>query len=446
MSGKKLSPVAGLVQMVVMSAIGILMFFVPVDIGGRSTILFDHAARYVQNEFRPLALAALFAMMIYGALAPFVRGSWQKSVSERVISLFKLFGLLLAILHVLPALHPALDVLPEAWKAKDMLPFLFETLSLGLAMIIPIGALALAFLIGFGLLEMVGVVMQPVMRKIWKTPGFSAIDAVASFVGSYSVGLLITDQVYKSGKYNAREAAIIATGFSTVSAAFMVVVARTLDLMGAWNFYFWSAFVITFAITAISARLPPITRISAQGGVVDDVMPLGERLRFAVQSGVEVSRQAGKPWHVLWTHFLAGVRMASAILPAIMGIGLTGLLLAKYTPVFDIIGYLLYPFTWLSALEQPLLAAKAMASGLAEMFLPAILLKGANADIVLRYVVAVVSVSSVIFFSGLVPCILATSIPLNIGQMLLVWLQRTILGIVLASACGYLGLAMGWLV
>ena len=49
-------------------------------------------------------------------------------------------------------------------------------------------------------MEFVGVFMQPIMRPIWKT-GRSAIDAVASFVISYSVALLITDRVYQEGKY-----------------------------------------------------------------------------------------------------------------------------------------------------------------------------------------------------------------------------------------------------
>lgn len=48
-------------------------------------------------------------------------------------------------------------------------------------------------------------------------PGRSAIDAVASFVNNYSLALLLTDRVYREGRYTAREAAIIATGFSTVS-------------------------------------------------------------------------------------------------------------------------------------------------------------------------------------------------------------------------------------
>lgn len=50
--------------------------------------------------------------------------------------------------------------------AKDMLPFLFEKLALPVGMIVPIRA----FLLGFGLLEMMGVMMQTIMRPIWRTP------------------------------------------------------------------------------------------------------------------------------------------------------------------------------------------------------------------------------------------------------------------------------------
>ncbi len=84
------------------------------------------------------------------------------------------------------------------------------------------------------------------MRPLWKTPGRSAIDAVASFVGSYSLALLITNRVYKEGKYTTKEAAIIAAGFSTVSATFMIIIAKTLDIMHLWNIYFWTTLVVTF--------------------------------------------------------------------------------------------------------------------------------------------------------------------------------------------------------
>jgi nucleoside recognition membrane protein YjiH len=120
------------------------------------------------------------------------------------------------------------------------------------------------FLVGYGLLEFVGVIMRPIMRPLFKTPGRSAIDAVASFVGSYSLGLVITNRVFREGKYTNREASVIATGFSTVSATFMIIVARTLGLMEMWNLYFWSTLVITFIVTAITVRIWPLSKKSLQ--------------------------------------------------------------------------------------------------------------------------------------------------------------------------------------
>ena len=114
-----------------------------------------------------------------------------------------------------------------AWFfAPDVGPFLYEKLVISVSLLVPIGSAFLALLVGYGLLEFIGTFCRPIMRPLWNTPGRSAIDAVASFVGSYSLALLITNRVYKEGKYTTKEAAIIATGFSTVSATFMIIIAK----------------------------------------------------------------------------------------------------------------------------------------------------------------------------------------------------------------------------
>ena len=428
----KVSDGRAILQMLVFSSIGIFMFFVPFDIAGKSTILFDHAASYLVKEQRTLSLTFLFLLMIYGVIKPIMSGDFKRSVTDLLLSLFKLCGLILATLYLL-------DMLPDVVMQKDMMPFLFEKLALPVGIIVPIGALILAFLVGFGLLEMVGVLMQPIMRPLFKTPGSSAIDAVASFVGSYSIGLLITNRVYLEGKYSAKEAMIIATGFSTVSAAFMVIVAKTLGLMDDWNLFFWSTLIITFAVTAITARLPPIS-------LADDVSQHPEsyqlkegRLKTAFKTGMAVSKSANNIPKLLWSNIKDGLQMSAAIVPSIIAVGL----LSKYTPVFDALGLLLYPFTWLLGFSEPMLAAKGISSGLAEMFLPALLL--AETDLLTRYVAAVVCVSSVIFFSALIPCVLATKIPLSVAKMLVIWLQRAILSILLAGLFGRLAIVMGWL-
>lgn len=427
---------AALGRLVLYSLLGLFVFFVPIEIGGRSTIPLDHAATAAATHARPLAVVFVCLLIAYGAAAPLRDGSWRRSATARVFAGLRLLGALLAALYLA-------RIGPAALFAPDMLPFLFDRLVMSVGLIVPIGALALGFLVGFGLLELTGVLVDRIMRPVWRTPGWSAIDAVASFVGSYSLALLITDRVFREGKYTVREAAIIATGFSTVSATFMVIVARTLGLMEVWNLYFWTTLVVTFAATAITARLWPIAGLP-QGDAKDAPLPSGRgRWQTAVEAGVAQARRAPPLPVVLRENLVDGVKMAAAILPSIMAVGLLGLLAAKYTPIFDVLGLVLYPFTWLARLPEPMLAAKAIAAGLAEMFLPAILLK--EAAVVTKFVAAVVSVSQVLFLSASVPCVLATSIPLGLRDLLVIWFQRTALSILLAAPIAWLAVRAGWL-
>lgn len=433
---KLLSKPRALAQLIVFSIIGLVMFFVPFTIGGKSTILFDHGATYLVNQQHTLSVILLFMLMIFGVSKPFIDGSWRKNITHKILTVFKVLGPVLAVMYIS-------GNAPDFMMEKDMLPFLFEKLALPVGMIVPLGALILAFLVGFGLLEMVGVLMQPIMKPIWRTPGASAIDAVASFVGSYSIGLLITNRVYLQKQYSAREAIIIATGFSTVSAAFMVIVAKTLGLMELWNLFFWSTLVITFIVTAITARIPPISKFDNEIDRPNLDYKRGTRLKAAYELGLSTSRRASDLKEILWSNFRDGLTMAAAIVPSIIAVGLTGLLLAKYTPVFDALGLLLYPFTWLGGLPEPLVAAKGMSAGLAEMFLPALLLS--EADMLTRYVAGVISISSVLFFSAMIPCVLATEIPISVGKMVIVWFQRVALSILLAAAFGHLAMSFGWI-
>jgi nucleoside recognition membrane protein YjiH len=418
------------------SLIGLLIFFVPFEIGGRSTILLDHAASALQTHARPLVISIAMLFMLYGALQPWFSGSWRGDLTRTVFSVLKVLGLLIGVGYLF-------GVGPEALYQPGMLPFLFDKLVLSLALIVPLGALALVFLIGFGLLELVGVLMQPVMRPIWRTPGKSAIDAVASFVGSYSVGLLITDRMYQQGHYSVREAAIIATGFSTVSAPFMVIIAKTLGLMEIWNLYFWSAMLVTFAVTAVSARIYPLSRLPTESRPEPQLQAGESRIASAWRAGLSQAASAPSLLSALRETFVDGLRMTAAILPSILAVGLLGLLAAKYTPVFDALGGLFYPLTWLFGLNEPMEVARAISSGLAEMFLPAMLLK--DADMLVKFVTAIVSVSSVLFLSASIPCVLATRIPLRLRDLLLVWLQRTFLSLLFSIPLGYLALYMGWL-
>ncbi|WIM72624.1 YjiH family protein [Corynebacterium suedekumii] len=222
----------------VYSAIGIFAFFVPFTVAGNNTILLDHLVGWLEDLLGPVTKWVVYAIIVAGTIYPFVSGRWAKSTARRFFAFLNLVGLVVATMLLF-------NFGPGVVFNDKIGPFLYDKLVIPVGLLVPIGAVFLAFLVGFGLMEFVGVLMQPFMRPVFKTPGRSAIDAVASFVGSYSLGLLVTDRVYKSGGYTAKEAGVIAAGFSTASATFMVVIARTLDLMPVWGPYFFSTLVVT---------------------------------------------------------------------------------------------------------------------------------------------------------------------------------------------------------
>jgi len=414
------------------SFIGAFTFFIPITINGTSTIPLDHMVTFVEENFAAAVPYYILLVIIFGAAYPFVNQSWNKDAVNMALSLFKVTGMVVAFMLVF-------DFGPNWLFDPDVGPFLFDSLVTSVGILVPIGAVFLALLAGYGFLEFIGVMVQPIMRPVWKTPGRSAIDAVASFVGSYSIGFLITNKVFKEGKYTIKEATIIATGFSTVSATFMIVVANTLELMEIWNTYFWVTLLVTFLVTAITVRIWPLNKISedyydGEGYPEEEVK--GNRIKAAWNEGMEAADNSLPLLKNVWMNLKDGFIMAASILPSILSVGLLGLILATYTPVFDVLGYIFYPFTWIVHLPEPLLAAKAAAVEVAEMFLPALLV--VEASMVTKFMVGVLSVSAIIFFSALVPCILSTEIPVSIPKLIVIWLERTILTILIAAPIAFL--------
>lgn len=415
----------------VFSFIGILCFFVPIEIAGTSSIIVDHVHLAIRALFGGLMPYIALIMILAGAILPLIRKSYKNSFADFVIVVFKVLGAIIGVMYVF---HFG----PALLFKKDYGPFLFEQLMMPLSVLIPVGAIALSLLVSYGLLEFVGVFMEPVMRPIFKTPGKSAVDAVASFVGSYSLGLLITNRVYKEGLYNKREATIIATGFSTVSATFMIIVANTLGLMPHWNLYFWGTLVITFIVTAITAWLPPIVNESTEYYNGQEGEPeveiVGSRLKTAYAEALKKNAATPSLAKNVWDNLRDGLEMTIAILPSILSIGFLGLILANFTPVIDWLSYIFYPFIYIFPTPDQALLAKASAISIIEMFLPSLLV--AKAALSTKFIVGVVSVSAIIFFSALVPCIMAIEIKIPVWKLVVIWFLRVVLTLLITIPLG----------
>lgn len=415
------------------SLFGIFMFFVPITIAGAKSIPIDHITTLVKKLPNYNLVFGVF-MVLAGIAYAIKTKSWQKSKLHSVFFAIKLVALVFVFMYLT---HKG----PARIFDKDMLPLIWNGIMVSVATIVPIGSVFLAFLTGFGLMEFIGVFMEPVMRPVFKTPGRSAVDAVASFVGSYSLALLITNRVYLEDTYTKKEAAIIATGFSTVSATFMIIVAKTLDLLDYWLAYFWITLFVTFIVTAITARIFPLNKKSQEYYSGKEYVPEEKKkvtFSEAIEAGMEAYKNSGSLASVVKDNFIDGFKMALNIAPSLLGVGMIGLLLAEYTPIFDIIGYIFYPFTLITRVEEPLMVAQALGMSIAEMLLPAPVVANAGLGLIAKMLVAVVSVSEILFFSASIPVMMGTEIPLKFSDYIIIWIERVILSIVITMPILYL--------
>lgn len=420
-------------KFILYSFIGIYMFFAEISIKGVKAIPIQHIVNFINDILNPVIPYYALIFIIMGALIPIRNKTYKTSLFNLVFTVLKGMGAILGIMAVL-------KIGPALLLGKDYLPFLFNDLVVPITILIPASGLGFVFLMNFGLPEFLGALMQKIMRIIFKTPGESAVDAIVSFTGGYTMAMLVTNSFYKKGIYTARESAIIATGFSTVAVSFLMIIAKVLGLTEYWNLYFATCLFVTFAVTAVTARIYPISKIPntyydkpAHSQAASSVSIFSQ----AWDAGINASKKA-KPLSFYFKEyfFKDSFYMVCSVASSILSVGLIGILLANMTPLFDIIGYVFYPFTILAGVPSPFVAAKASAMEIAEMFLPAMMV--VKEQLVTKFVVAVTSVSAILFFSASIPSLLATDIPVKMRDIILIWIERTILSILLSAAIAHL--------
>ena len=421
-------------KFVVWSFLGSFIFFVPVTINNTTTILLDHILTFIQNTVPWFGPLFALVIIVIGGLLPFYDRSWNRDGITTALSILKLLGIAAGFM-VYFRIGPG-------WLMKeDVLPFLWTKVAVPVAIIVPLGSIFLTFIICYGLLEFIGVLMRPVMRPVWKLPGRSAVDAVTSFVGSFAIAMFLTNHIYKEGKYTEREAAIILTGFSSVSASFMVIVAKTLGLMESWNVFFWTTLLVTYMVSAITPRLYPLRSISNEyyrGSGNPEPALKGNLLRNALQSGLEAADKSGSLHRNVWSNLKDGMFMTFRLISTIISVGLISLVLVETTPVFDYIGYIFYPFTYLTRMPDPGIVAKAAAVTMAEMFIPSVLVAGTpGVAMMSKFVVGVVSIALILFFSGSIPCLLATDVRLSLKNLIVIMMERAILSLLIAATIAH---------
>ena len=127
-----------------------------------------------------------------------------------------------------------------------------------------------------------------------------------------------------------------------------------------------------------------------------------------------------------------------SVLPVVMTIGTFALLIATHTSLFAVLGMPFVPFLKLLRIPEARVAAQTLFAGFADMLLPSVMVADTVTSELTRFVVAVVSVSQLIYLSEVGAMILASKIPVRLWELFVIFLERTILVLPIAALFGHL--------
>lgn len=433
-----------LAMFLVPSVIGILIFMIPVRFQGTWTIIVKILADFISGHLEtilPLLCVLILTVSSVMAAAGLAGASFihDKPLLTECFSCapvwvaVRCLGCLFAWLTLLGAggngVVSAISGPDQGGVALDLI--------VGLVIIFAIASFLLPLLLDFGLLEFVGALLTKYMRPLFRVPGRAAVDCITSWIGDGTLGVMLTCNQYEGGYYSAREASVISTTFSAVSITFSLVVLDQVGLLEYFGVYYLLICLVGIVCAVICPRIPPLSRKK------DDYLVPGRAIAETLPEGFTSSRQYGLSLamgrvaeHRGVGEFLSSglkncLSMWFGVLPTVMCIGTVALILANYTPIFQWLGTPFLPLLQALGVPEAAEASTTMIVGFTDMFTPSVIIAAADVSAQTRFIVAVISVTQVLFLDEVGGLILASRLPVNLPELFVIFLERTIISLLI---------------
>ncbi|MDY0407966.1 YjiH family protein [Virgibacillus soli] len=425
------------IKFIVPSLIGIFLFMTPVKTTEGFTIPIAILAGWVETKLANYLSLIMMIIIVLTALLTIVmkiigkRRLTNKPFIQRLF-LVSSFWTIVRILAAIFAVMVYFKIGSEAIYGDDTGNTLLGSLLHVLFSVFLFAGLFLPLLTNFGLLELFGTFMTKIMRPVFKLPGRSSVDALASWIGDGTIGVLLTSKQYEDGYYTKREAAIIGTTFSIVSITFTLVVIGEMNLSRMFIPFYITVVIAGLVAAIIMPRIPPLSRkadtyIDPTKEKVDESIPEGYN---AFSYGYKKALERGKQETSIKKFFKEGIQnvldMWMGVAPVVMAFGLIALVIAEYTPLFQWLGLPFIPILELMQVPEAAEASKTILIGFADMFLPAIVGSSIVSEMT-RFIVAALSVTQLIYMSEVGGLLLGSKVPVSFKDLAVIFLLRTVI-------------------
>ncbi|MDY2628159.1 MAG: YjiH family protein [Lachnospiraceae bacterium] len=426
-----------LLKFILCSAFGILMFLVPIPQGESFTTLLDFLKTGLKNLFGAgldyillilLIVSAAVSLIDYIMKPDFIRRNHYLKRAFSTTPFYLISKILGAVFGcmVIAGLGPEVIISADTGATMiDLCKTLF-CIVLAFSFIMP-------FLTDCGIMEFLGVLAKPVVRPLFHVPGRASVDLIASWFGASNAAVILTREQYMRGFYTKREAGYIMTNFSLVSIPFCLLVANTVGISSLFPAFYLCICLTGIILAVIIARIPPIRTIpdtyrEKTGKQINEDVP-GEKsiFTYALESSCRKAEKFSLS-SIFSSGFEVVMGMCFDLIPIVAAWGTLALIIATYTPVFKWISYPMGLYLQLFGVEEAFTVAPATLIGFADMFIPALLITGIQ-SVKTKFIIGVLSLVQIIYLTEVGAIIIKSEIPLNFWELLLIFMERTLIAI-----------------
>lgn len=430
-------------KMWIFSLLGIIYFAVPFKVNGETemwvSFLEGHTVDFLPNT--PLLLTALFT--IFALITIICSSVFKDKVSNEYFkSLFVtgIWGNVIRIAGALVLIFSYYKIGPEALWAEftgglitfELIPMLFFLFFFAMPL--------MALLTDFGGLELIGGLLKPIFKPLFKLSGKSAVVSLVAYMGSGTTGMIVTDGAHKRGEFTTREANIIVFGFAIVS--FPVTFAYPVGLAGLNAEYFpllaGTLLICTVLATMLISRIPPLSKKpntyydgSAEIAVTDNESGLALAYKNAL-----IKAESATDFKGMLVHgFKEFLSFTVVVFPLIILIATAALIIGEFTPLFSYIAMPITPVLNLLGLPEATIAAPTFVTGAADLFLPFIGATAVTSQLT-KFVICAVAVMQMYCLSEGATILYKSSMKISWGDIIIIFVIRTLITLPIALVIG----------
>ena len=437
-----------ILKFVLLSSLGVFLFMVPLSKDGQVIIPVATLSNTLRDILGGSLQYIVTAIIIITAVTTIITKTLKPKFivkNEFLNSLFNVSTVwfIVRVMGGIFIICTMFQIGPEAiWSGStggmvlnDLLPILFS--------VFLFAGLFLPLLLNFGLLEFVGSLLVKVMRPIFNLPGASAIDCIASWLGDGTIGVLLTSKQYVDGYYTEREACVIGTTFSLVSITFSLVVCDTVGLGHMFIPFYLVVTVAGLIAAVLIPKLPPLSKkkdvfYNGIDNTTSSDIPEGYTpFKYGLKNALEKADESTIVKDVVVKGSLNVIDMWFGVIPVVMAVGTFALIIAEYTPLFQILGTPFIPILKLLQIPEAAAASSTLVAGFADMLLPSIMAGGIQSEMT-RFIIAATSVTQLIYLSEVGALLLGSKIPINFKELFIIFLERTLLTLPIIAIIAHL--------